>query len=286
MQNEQPIVPERRLGRLPARASRKSLLFSDFVSFLQIPAVADYWTKKKPIPLRSYGNHQYGNCTRAKQAVAATRMERIEQRRLVDIADDEVIRVYVEMSNRRYGGGDNGAYEEDALSDWRKPDLTFRDTNGNPYTIDAFLRLNTANQRELKAAIAMTGARGIAVCFNLPQAWAASVSPGIWDVPPAGQPMVGPWMAGTWGGHSMWCHGYNEIGPIVDHTWDLPPQQVTWDGMAAYCDEAYVVFDSIDAWRKRTWGRRLVEGEAEVSINLGGIVEAVNGVSSQKLKQE
>jgi hypothetical protein len=275
--NERTIVVKRRLGRLPAKSTRKALMFSDFFKFIQLPASQTYWRTHKSIPLRHYGNLDYGDCTRAKQAVASTRMERLEQRKTIHITDDEVIRVYVDMSYRLYGGGDNGAYEDDALNEWRNPDLTFRDTDGNPYTIDAYLKINHANHDEVKAALALAGAKGIAVCLNLPRAWANLRDGEEWGAPPPGTPMTGDWMPGSWGGHSLWMHGYEKRGGILDQTWMMPPNVVTWDAMAAYMDEAHMIIDSVDAWRAR------VKGQSAVKFSVADVRDAVNAVSSLRI---
>lgn len=272
--NEEDTVSEtvqRRLGRLPMKTTRKALLFADFFNFVTLPAKQDYWTKRTQLPLRTFGNIELGNCTRAKQAVAAQRMERLEQRRLIEITDEEIKRVYREMSDRRYGGGDNGAYEDDALSDWRNPELTFRDTAGHPYTIDAYLRVNAANHNELRAALVLSGAKGIAVCLNLPTAFSRIDPPATWDVP-KDQPLIGEWMPGSWGGHSVWAHGYTKHGLWLDTTWNLAPNILTWEAAAAYLDEAHLCMDSVNAWRKKS--------TPKIRKALGDVVDAVNAVSS------
>lgn len=277
--NEVDVVSENtdvRLGRLPLKTTRRALQFSDFFRFVELPKNMLYWQKRTPIPLRSYGNRQYGDCTRAKQAVAATRMERLEQRRTVNIPDAEVIRVYTEMSDRLYGGGDNGAYEDDALNEWRDPAKTFKDADGHPYTIDAYLRINALNHDELRAGLALAGAKGIAICLNLPIAFSRILPPAAWDVP-AGQALVGEWMPGSWGGHSMWATGYDERGLWVDHTWDREPQLITWEAAAVYVDEAHLVIDSVDTWRKKSVNVDATRGLADVA-------DAVNAVSSIKIK--
>jgi hypothetical protein len=269
--NETLVTMGKRLGRLPSKRTRRALQFADFFRYFDVPPLTSFWSRYTPLPLRTYGNTICGNCTRAKQAVAATRMEWIEQGRLIEISDDEVIRVYQEMSIRRYNGGDDGAYEDDALNDWRNPETTFRDVGGNPYTIDAYLRINASNEDEIRAALALSRAHGIAVCFNLPAAWQAVEPPGVWDVP-HGQPLIGEWMPGSWGGHSMWAHEYTEVGPVVDQTWDLPPTQVTWEACAAYMDEAHLVIDSLDAWRDRA--------NVRTRRMINDVRDAVNAVSS------
>lgn len=275
--NEHTAIPTRRLGRMPAKASRKALMFSDFAKYLALPEATNFWSRRTALPLRTFGNDQYGDCTRAKQAVAAMRMERLEQKRTIQILDEEIIRVYIEMSNRRYGGGDNGAYEDDALTDWRNIDTTFRDTKGNAYTIDAFLRLNPFDHEEVRLAIAMSGARGIPVCISLPAAFQGLEPPAAWDIP-EGQVPVGRWMPGSWGGHSMWAHDYTAEGIWLDHTWKLRPQLLTWRAASVYLDEAHVVIDSVDSWRKAQKLSRAGK------LDMKAVVEAVNDVSSIKIK--
>lgn len=91
--NEMEQCEGRRLGRMPLKTTRKALQFSDFFKFIDLPAQVDYWSKKTPLEKRTFGNDQVGDCTRAKQAYAITRMERLEQKRTVKITDEEVIRV-------------------------------------------------------------------------------------------------------------------------------------------------------------------------------------------------
>jgi hypothetical protein len=271
--NERTMVSARRLGRLPAKSTRQALMFSDFFKYVSLPTSQTYWRTHAAIPLRNYGNLEYGDCTRAKQAVSATRMERLEQKRTINIPDSEVIRVYVEMSNRLYGGGDNGAYEDDALNEWRNPETTFRDVDGHPYTIDAYLRINAFNHDEVRAALALASAKGIAICLNLPAAFSRITPPGVWDVP-KGQPLTGMWMAGSWGGHSMNANGFTKEGIWIDHTWDMPMQLLTWDAAAAYMDEAHLIIDSLNSWKKQ------VKDQGAVKFALADVRDAVNAMSA------
>jgi hypothetical protein len=273
-------MPIRRLGRLPARASRKALQFSDFLKFLEPPKKTAFWKNRSPFPQRHFGNLEWGDCTIAKQAIAAMRMERIEQRRNISITDEEVINVYRAMVRRVYNtDADEGAYETDALDNWRRPEFTFKDESGHPFTIDAYLRINPFNHVELKAGIALSGAHGVAICLNLPAAFATIDPPSDWHIPEGQQP-IGDWMPGTWGGHSMWTRDYDEVGIWLVHTWDLPDQRITWEAAAIYLDEAHLVIDSVDVWRKKLAKAQIV-GDRKV---MNKIVEAVNDVSSHKLE--
>lgn len=281
--NEQTDAGSKRLGKLPARSSVKQLHFARFAAAaapLPPPSVS-FWNKRAPFPAYTYGNTEHGCCTIASQAVMATRLERLEQRRTVGFAEDEILRVYYALTAREYGGGDTGAYETDALDNWRNPDLTFRDGKGRPHTIDAYLRVNHADINEVKRAIAFSGAHGIKVCYSLPAAWSNINMPDAWDIP-EGQPMVGPWQPNSWGGHSMAA----AAGYLVDalqqpHTWYKGGreiyygiQRVTWRAVAGYMDEAYIVIDSVNAWKKQGL---LTKRQAEM------IVSAVNEVSDTKI---
>jgi hypothetical protein len=108
---------------------------------------------------------------RASQAIGAMRMERLEARRSPHITDEEVVRVFLEMCNRLYKGNASGGYIMDALSCWRRPEYTFRDEDGNPLTIDAYVKVHPSDQTELRQAIWTAAAHGIVVGLNLPRAF-------------------------------------------------------------------------------------------------------------------
>lgn len=282
--NDEEQPPNRCLGKLAAKVNRKQLLFATFMNVPKtdpVPNVSDFWAKRAKFPSKSYGNRQHGCCTRASQAVLATRMERIEQRRTLDIAEEEVLRVYYEMTERLYGGGDTGAYETDALDDWRRADRTFKDVKGRPLTIDAYVRVNHIDQIEIRRAIHLAGAHGVKLCFALPLAWSSTELTEPWDAPADGR-FIGNYEPYSWGGHSMTADAYNKQGVRVLHTWfdgDKTVQShqfVTWAGMA-YCDEMYVVIDSVNAWRKRA---------EDQGFDMTNLVDAVNSVSSVSIPEK
>lgn len=263
-------VPNRRLGKAPAIGHPKMLLLGDYLKAEPVvPTKTSFWKNRAPFPVRSFGNTEHGDCTRAKQALFAVRLQRIEERVTRDFATDEVLRVYYAMTSRLYGGGDTGAYEIDALSEWRKPDLTFRDTKGNPHTIDGFVRINQFDLNEVKKAVALSAAHGVAICFNLPWAWSRTW---VWDAPKPEEQYNMDWVPGSWGGHSMaFVNDYNANGFTLDHTWNVTPGFVTWDGFRKYCDEAYMVFDTLKV-RK-----------APKNIDYSKLISDINQVSSQKV---
>jgi hypothetical protein len=271
------------LGKMPAISDPRTLMMARFIAAPpKLPTKTNFWPRRKPFPLRTFGNLDFGCCTRASQALTAMRMERLETGKNPVVSDEEVVRVYKEMTTRLYhvdwdnnpSEADRGGFEMDALSSWRKPDETFRDSNGNPLTIDAFLRINQADVQRVKEALVTAGAHMIKVCFNLPLAFQSITPPKDWDIP-EGQPLIGPLQPGSWGGHSMACRDYDEVGVWLVHSWNIPDQRITWRAFAAYCDESYLVIDSIDTWRKR--------GDLPKKV-AEKIKSAVNEVSDQKLK--
>jgi hypothetical protein len=283
--NETADAPtDRKFGKLPAKSSTKALLFEKFVKAVEVPDEFNFWKRKAKFPSRMFGNDVYGDCTRASQAEAAMHMERIETKATPRITDAEVIRAYFEMTWRRYsddgpngapmpswwmgagGPGDLGAYETDALSDWRRPEFAFTDSKGRPLTIDAFTSINHQDQPAIKSAIYITGGHGIKFCLTLPDAWLNTKD---WSIP-EGQPLVGAWLP-KWG-HSLAAFAYNKKG-LFARTWG-DDYFITWEGVAAYCDETHWILDSMDKWRKTPTAK---------IVNFKQLKEAVNDVSSQKI---
>lgn len=262
----------KKLGRLPVRKDPRSVLFADFVrSTAKAPATLSFWANKKTkFPLASFGNTAVGDCTIASQALMATRMEDLEKGKIPSIPDKNVLSAYYALTKRLYGGGDTGANEEDALSNWRDKAHTFKDAKGNPLTIDAYTKLNHKSKEELKLAMFLSKGKGIKVCFNLPIAFQNLTT---WDVP-KNQPLLGDWTAGSWGGHSMFLNGdYDDKYVIWPTTWGEPDFKISWAAIAAYCDEAHSVVDSIDTFKET----------AGDFLNIKGLIESVNKVSPIKI---
>lgn len=263
------VLPKK-LGRLPVKDDPRSVLFAQFVRpAAKAPTTLNFWKDKK-FPLASFGNTSVGDCTIASQALMALRMEDLETKKIPTITDKSVLDAYYALTKRLYGGGDTGAYEEDALSNWRDPKHTFKDSKGHALTIDAYTKLNPKNKEELKLAMFLSKGRGIKVCFNLPVAFQKLTT---WDIP-KNQPLLGDWTPGSWGGHSMYLNGdYDDKYVTWPTTWNEPDFKISWAAIAAYCDEAHSIVDSIDTWKKT----------AGDYLNLKGLIANVNEVSSIKV---
>lgn len=286
--NEMINVESKRLGKRPRLGDHRTLRLAQFLSLDKIPATFNMWRGRAPFRPRTYGNDREGCCTKASQAHAASRFERLETGATIAISDEEVHRVYREGCVRHYGDDrDLGMYEIDALSDFRDADTTFRDSRGHAITIDAFTAINPQHADEVRAAIATSGKWGIKLCLNLPAAWSGIEPPRVWDAPTAALRGGPEWAPGSWGGHSMFADAYDRVGVRLVHTWyeggddrnawPLDEQWLTWAGLAAYCDEAYWLLQSIDAWRQKP-------AAEQGAIDVAGIRKAVNKVSSCKIK--
>jgi hypothetical protein len=234
---------------MPAKVDSRNLMAARYLASV-FPASYDWQKRRRPVPSRTFGNDSYGDCTLASQANCITRFERSEQRRTVLVPDQSVISNYLEMT----GGQDDGWYELEAIKRWRTVGMKASSTRS--YQIDGFTQVNPLNIDEVKAAIYQF--KMIKVCFDLPVAWAQIEPPGfgygrpegIWDVGDSED-----FTPGSWGGHSMMSDAYDQNGLWVVHTWYVEPkpvrQLVTWAAVKRYCDEAYSVVDSFDAWRQR-----------------------------------
>ena len=266
---KQPVA--RKMGRLAPKSDPRALMFSRFgIAPKKLPTATHFWHVK--FPHRTFGNDQYGDCTRASQAMGAMRMERLETGKTPEITDEEVVRVFLAMCKRLYKGDASGAYIMDALDCWRRPEYTFRDKEGHPLTIDAYVKVHPSDQTELRQAIWTAAAHGVVVGLNLPRAFDELDPPRKWDIP-EDQPAVGDWVPGSGGGHAMWARDYNQQGIWLVHTWDIPDQLITWRAAALYMDEAYIVIDSVNKWQKK-----------KRALTFPALRKAVNEVSSYKLK--
>ena len=89
----------KRLGRKPRISDERALLMGTFLRAQQPapPEATEFWRNRSPFALRTFSNDRYSDCTIAKQAIAAMRMERLEVRRTPTIADAEVDRVVSEV---------------------------------------------------------------------------------------------------------------------------------------------------------------------------------------------
>jgi hypothetical protein len=268
--------PTKKLGKAPAKSNVKALMLAHYMKRAAVPAprVYNFWAKRKEFPIRDIGNNEWGNCTIASQILLSQRMERLEQIKTVLVPKENIVQTYLSLTERLYGGGDTGAYESDALDNWRNPQTTFKDVKGRPFTIDAYVRVNHFDVEEIKRAVHLSGSQGIKVCFNLPLAWSMS---NVWDIP-VGQKLINEYVPGSWGGHSMTAVArWDENWLWMPSSWNMPDTKISWRAFAIYCDEAYIAIDSINSWKKKRAVAKI--------LDLTGIRNDVNAVSSIQISK-
>jgi hypothetical protein len=143
--------------------------------------------------------------------------------------DQDVLDLYGRVND----GLDEGAYAADVLHAWHNDGMADE-------RIAAFVKVDQHNLDHVRQAIWQFG--GIYTGFNLPRS-AQAQGHSTWDVV-HGLNMRGDAVPGSWGGHAVNVVCYNPTGPLIV-TWGRL-QQITWEFFAAYCDEAYAVFNQLD----------------------------------------
>lgn len=270
-------LPARKLGKAKGvKTSRKLLHLSNYIKpkAIVLPKTYNGLAGTKAIPLQDWGNTECGDCTIASQGEGTQIMERKEQRKLITFPAANMKQTYFNMVKRVYNTDEDlGAYEADALDNWRNADYTFRDTKEKPYTIDAYTAINHRNLVEVEQAIFLSGRKGIKACFALPLAWALQGG-NVWDIP-EGQQMTDEYAPYSWGGHSTWLlPRWDPKYYYVLSSWvDYPFYKISKKAFLQYADESYSVIDSANAWKKKS-----------KMINMAALVSDVNSVSDIKLK--
>src|SRR5688500_18454318 len=80
----------KKLGKAKPKTSLKQLFLEDFLkpkAEIVLPKATNFWVRRAKFPTNTWGNTRHGCCTRAKQALAALRVERLEQRRTIIITE-------------------------------------------------------------------------------------------------------------------------------------------------------------------------------------------------------
>jgi hypothetical protein len=185
-----------------------------------------------------FANDTYGDCTFASQGHRIEAQENSSRQREIELTDADVIDGYSAVTGFQPDdpSTDNGAYELDVLNYMRKVGIG-REKDGSRHTIGAFAAVDWRSYMNFKIAHYVFG--GLKVCAGLP---IAAQSQKVWDVTSGldGEP-------GSWGGHSMYCVGYDDQG-ITVYTWGRE-KRATWAWVDTYVDECYAVI-SEDYFRR------------------------------------
>lgn len=183
-----------------------------------------------------FGNDRYGDCTFASQGHRVMVQERTAQQKgELQVTTADVLEGYAAVTgfDPARPETDNGAYMLDVLNYLRRVGMG-RERDGSRHTITAYVKVDHTNQAEIRTAIALFG--GIYVGVWLPVS-ARRQGYMHWDVPPQGPVADGE--PGSWGGHAIYCNGYDRKG-LDFYTWS-EPGHMSWGFESAYVDEMYAI---------------------------------------------
>jgi hypothetical protein len=225
-------------GKAPAKRDHRNIDLLDVLrKTFPVPAEYDVDDKHKniPIPPPTYRNPPDNNCVIAGRAHQTLRFELVEQKRLIDITDADV-----ELEYKKQTGGDKNKEIEtlDSLNLWQKRGW---DVAGQHFRIEGFAEIKNRTDIEVmkRAIYAFTG---IGVGFFLPDSAESQFNNGEpWDLTRD--------KADGQRGHYVYVSGYTKYGPVCI-TWGRK-QQMSWEFLAKYSDEAYAIFDQTDTPEKK-----------------------------------
>lgn len=202
-----------------------------------VPAEYDFDDvhKKIPTPPPTYRNPPLQNCVIAARAHQTLRFELVEQKRLINITDHDVVLEYKNQT----GGDENKEIETlDSLKQWQKRGW---ETAGQNFKIQGFAEIKDRTDVEVmkRAIYAFTG---IGIGFFLPDSALSQIKDNQpWEVTRD--------RANGQRGHYVYVPGYTKYGPVCV-TWGRK-QQMSWAFVEAYSDEAYAIFDESDTPEKK-----------------------------------
>jgi len=225
-----------RLGRLPARVDKRTLKLTNILNVAALPPLpgqfdVDFNLHADILP-QMFGNDTWGDCVIAGRANWTLRAEYFEQKIILPITTAEVLKEYwIEQGGGCCRHPDNGLVMLDSLNDWRSYGWK---TAKNVYAIFAFAGIDWKNHDEFCYATFLLGGGYIGIDvpesaitqFNKEQPWTVVPDSNIV------------------GGHCIYIVAYNNTGPICV-TWGRR-QQMTWEFLDTYCEEAYAIVDKPD----------------------------------------
>lgn len=224
--------PVLKLGKAPAKHDPRTLKFASLLKArISLPKAYDFDDQHPGVPTPMFANDRYGDCVMAGRAHQTLRFELAEQKKIISITDQDVIREYFQET----GGADNGLVVLNSLQEWQTTGWLVGTTN---YKIQAFSELELGNHNQVMQAIVLD--IGVGLGLGLPLSAQTQFETGKpWDVARGARGAVN-----SWGGHYVFVPGYTKLGPVCV-TWGRK-QQMTWAFFDKYCDEAYAIFDALD----------------------------------------
>jgi len=225
-----------KLGKADAVRDKDTPAFAAVLrGAVAVPAKYDFDTTHPGIPTPMFMNDTLGDCVIAGRAHQTLRFEDIEQGSVLMIKDADVKKEYFKET----GGPDSGLIVLDSLKLWQSRGWK---VGTKTYKIRTFAAIDYKNHQQVRQAIFSDVGIGLGV--QLPKAAEGQVQTGQpWSVTTG--PDAKP---GSWGGHYVFVPGYTALGPVCV-TWGRK-QQMTWDWLDKYCDEAYAIFDAKNSAKK------------------------------------
>ena len=226
-----------KLGKGKARRDSRNLkLKAILLAPIKLPKEYDFDTSHRGVPTPVFANDRLGDCVIAGRAHQTLRLELVEQKKVIAITDNDVIREYFLET----GGADEGLIVLDSLKRWRKKGWK---AAGDRYFIAAFAEIDRGSHSEVQRTVFAD--LGVGLGLSLPRTAQAEFEAGTpW------RETTGPGSTpNSWGGHYVYVSGYTPLGPTCV-TWGRK-QQMSWTFFRKYCDEAYAVIDAIDTPKKR-----------------------------------
>lgn len=236
------FLPSLKLGKeICVAQDPRNLKLSKYLDTSHLPPIPEDhdWTAAIT-SLGMLANDQVGNCTAATAAHIEQCLTANAQGAQIQLTDEQVIEFYASYSGYKPGhpSTDRGATMISMLKAWQKIGIA-------GHKCGPYVQVNPDHPNEVAAAIYLGG--HVAFGLAMPIAWQSQP----WDVPADGK-LKGDWAPGTWGGHAVPGLRFARAVAATERgvwvaTWGIYAL-VTWAALAAYCDEAYVVFD--EDWLK------------------------------------
>ncbi len=233
MPTDHPVF---RLGKLAAVEDKRNLKLASIVRKIAVPAAYSIDEKFPGIQLQMLDNDRYGNCVVCEEYNHLQHFKLIETGKVVPITAREVDAEYfLETGNQDIG--------LELLPNLKRERTVGVMMAGKIRKIDAFAQVNPKDANAVNAAIFANG--GLKIGLRLPISAQAEINAGRPWTKTTGAGTI----PGTWGGHSVYVQGY-DAKYVTCITWGRV-QQMARPWFSKYCDEAYVLFDHLDAVKTR-----------------------------------
>jgi hypothetical protein len=218
-----------KLGKRPPKYDPREFKLSKYLTLPHAPPYANWGKNIAPNGWGQMGNDRYGDCVCAAIGHAILEDTSDTGGPTIQPTTAQVLQLYSTVTGNegaafdpQTGANDNGCVIADALNEWRKNGFI-------GHKLGAFAAINPRNIANIKAAISLFGTVNVGLTMPV-----SAQSQSTWFVSQGGDAQPG-----SWGGHSIILLGYNKK-ILYGITWGQL-QYMTWQWLAAYCDEAWAL---------------------------------------------